>query len=153
MSTLNLDAIRYLGRAALAKIDHPLAQAILRGDFDGLELDEQWDNERTVVTDGTAAVVFEGGGASLCNPQSLVELLDAVKARTIPLSDSLPDFGGEEPGCTVGVWSWDETALLVGDCAGDLELVPREQHEAEIQTQRAEDLCGDRETTNNESGE
>ena len=65
MSTLNLDAIRDHHRETLSQIDHPLARAILSGDFEGLELDEQWSRERTVVTDGTDAIIFEGSGASL----------------------------------------------------------------------------------------
>lgn len=129
MSAFNLDAIRDHHRETLSQIDHPLARAILRGDFDGLELDEQWKHSRTVVTDGTAAIVFEGSGASLCSPDSLVSLLDAIKSGILPLSAQLPEFGGEEPVCTVGVWSWDETYLLVGDCSGDVEIESREQHE------------------------
>jgi len=27
----------------------------------------------------------------------------------------LPTFGGEEPDSTIGVWSWDEDELLVGE--------------------------------------
>lgn len=37
----------------------------------------------------------------------------------------LPTFGGIEPANTTGVWSWDENRLLVGDCADDLEILPR----------------------------
>lgn len=40
-------------------------------------------------------------------------------------SSSLPTFGGEEPADTQEVWSWDETRLLVGTCASDLEIVDR----------------------------
>lgn len=28
---------------------------------------------------------------------------------------NLPNFGGTEPDDTLGIWSWDETRLLVGD--------------------------------------
>ena len=38
----------------------------------------------------------------------------------------LPTFGGAEPADTSGVWSWDETRLLEGTCAADLEIVDRE---------------------------
>ena len=41
-------------------------------------------------------------------------------------SDELPTFGGKEPNCTVGVWSWDEESVLVGTCADDLKILPRE---------------------------
>lgn len=37
----------------------------------------------------------------------------------------LPTYGGEEPSDTSGVWSWDETRLLVGTCASDLRIVDR----------------------------
>lgn len=38
---------------------------------------------------------------------------------------SLPTFGGTEPRDTVGVWSWDADNLLVGTCASDLRIEPR----------------------------
>ncbi|MCP4661006.1 MAG: hypothetical protein GY856_36860 [bacterium] len=38
---------------------------------------------------------------------------------------SLPTFGGEEPADTAEIWSWDETRLIVGTCADDLEIVDR----------------------------
>ena len=36
-----------------------------------------------------------------------------------------PTFGGDEPEDTAGVWSWDETHLLVGEGWGGLEIVAR----------------------------
>lgn len=41
---------------------------------------------------------------------------------------SLPTFGGEEPADTTGIWSWDETRILVGTCPDDLEIIAREEH-------------------------
>lgn len=38
---------------------------------------------------------------------------------------SLPTFGGPAPVDTFGVWSWDPNWQLVGDCAAELEIVPR----------------------------
>jgi hypothetical protein len=38
---------------------------------------------------------------------------------------SLPTFGGSQPDDTQGVWSWDETRLIVGSCADDFEIVER----------------------------
>lgn len=35
---------------------------------------------------------------------------------------SLPTFGGPEPADTQGVWSYDETRLLVGACPSDVML-------------------------------
>ena len=37
----------------------------------------------------------------------------------------LPTFGGEEPDCTVDVYSWDATHLLVGCPVQGLARVPR----------------------------
>lgn len=61
---------------------------------------------------------------------TLDDLLDAVK-QTEGLSyddnfDGMPNFGGAEPDDTTGIWSWDATRLLVGTCAADMEIVPRE---------------------------
>lgn len=39
---------------------------------------------------------------------------------------TLPTFGGVEPRDTSGVWSWDETRLLVGTCASDLWIEARD---------------------------
>lgn len=61
---------------------------------------------------------------------TLAELMDAAQDGRIELTDDLPSYGGDEPGCTAGVWSWDETHLLVGDCVSELELVTRESDEA-----------------------
>lgn len=42
-------------------------------------------------------------------------------------SSDLPNFGGEEPDDTEGVWSWDYTRLIVGSSARDLEIITREE--------------------------
>ena len=39
----------------------------------------------------------------------------------------LPTFGGEEPDDVEGVWSWNETHLIVGTCVGDLWTVDRDE--------------------------
>jgi len=52
---------------------------------------------------------------------------DVMAYRGLDLS-SLPTFGGEEPGSTLGVWSWDEEGVLVCDGGTDgrtWEVVPR----------------------------
>ena len=42
---------------------------------------------------------------------------------------SLPTYGGTEPLDTSGVWSWDDTHLLVGEGGvEDWEIVPRCPH-------------------------
>lgn len=39
--------------------------------------------------------------------------------------EMLPVYGGPTPRSTMGVWSWDETRLIVGTCSDDLQIVPR----------------------------
>ena len=58
--------------------------------------------------------------------RNLDELLNACKSRALCIHDGLPTFGGEEPDDTSEVWSWDETRLLVGTCADDIEIINRE---------------------------
>ena len=50
---------------------------------------------------------------------------------------SLPAYGGPEPRHTECVWSWDETRLLVGTCADDLQIVPRDDDEDEDDDEEA----------------
>jgi hypothetical protein len=75
-------------------------------------------------------------------PATLKELRDALLAGRYdePSDDSdggdlwenhnttteLPTFGGEEPSDTNGVWSWDETHLLIGEGGDDFVIVPRD---------------------------
>lgn len=40
--------------------------------------------------------------------------------------EDLPTFGGEEPESTIGVWSWDEDRLLVGE-GYDWRIVDRDE--------------------------
>ena len=72
---------------------------------------------------------------------NLAELLDAMRTpsglagitRGIAYKDgaleydwsSLPNFGGPAPDDTAGVWSWDETHLLIGEDPASLEIVSR----------------------------
>jgi hypothetical protein len=62
----------------------------------------------------------------MTNATSLNDLLSNIRRGDIDLSDNLPTFGGEEPANTLGVWSWDETSLLVGTCVSDLEIEDRD---------------------------
>jgi hypothetical protein len=57
----------------------------------------------------------------------LQNLLNQMKADDEGLGDwsSLETFGGDEPALTSGVWSWDETHMIVGSCAEDVKIVPR----------------------------
>jgi hypothetical protein len=41
----------------------------------------------------------------------------------------LPTFGGDEPGSTHGVWSWDETRLIIGAGRADFKIVNRADYE------------------------
>jgi hypothetical protein len=63
--------------------------------------------------------------------ETLDDLFALMKARDprLPRWDSLPNFGGQEPADTFGVWSWDETRLIAGSCAEDIEIVNRDEYE------------------------
>ncbi len=63
------------------------------------------------------------------NLYDLYDLAAALISREIELTDSLPTFGGDEPVNTERVWSWDETRLLIGTCADDLQIIAREDAE------------------------
>lgn len=51
-------------------------------------------------------------------------LEDDIKLEEAVDLTSLPTFGGKEPSDTMGVWSWDETRLLVGE--GKFKIINRE---------------------------
>ncbi len=70
------------------------------------------DNERREMND--------------CRPESLQELLTALKNNEINLDDTLPTFGGKEPADTSEVWSWDATHLIVGTCVKDIEIISQD---------------------------
>ena len=55
----------------------------------------------------------------------LDDLLVVVQGHGATNLDDLPTFGGETPDDTSEIWSWDETRLLVGTCAAELEIVDR----------------------------
>lgn len=42
-------------------------------------------------------------------------------------SSDLPNFGGEDLAGNDGVWSWDETRLIIGEFSGNLEIITREE--------------------------
>lgn len=48
-------------------------------------------------------------------------------------SSDLPNFGGEDLAGNDGVWSWDETRLIIGEFAGDLAIITREEYAARQQ--------------------
>ena len=63
--------------------------------------------------------------------KSLNELLETLRSieddeGTLIDYPGLPTFGGTAPTNTAGVWSWDETHLLVGNYLDDFEIAPRE---------------------------
>jgi hypothetical protein len=60
---------------------------------------------------------------------TLDSLLASMRSGALSGCDAdwtdLPNYGGTTPENTVGVWSWDETRLLVGECSDDLVLLNR----------------------------
>lgn len=58
---------------------------------------------------------------------TLDDLYNAMRAGQITADwDNLPTFGGADIDDTHGVWSWDADRMIVGTCADDLEVVPRQ---------------------------
>jgi hypothetical protein len=43
-------------------------------------------------------------------------------------SSDLPNFGGADLAGNDGVWSWDDTRLIIGSFAGDLAIITREEY-------------------------
>ena len=65
------------------------------------------------------------------NATTLDDLLEILTDDSTEIDSdemvALPTFGGGEPDNTLGVWSWDETRLLVGSCSDDYEIVDRSE--------------------------
>jgi hypothetical protein len=66
--------------------------------------------------------------------ENLDDLLAQIKSDALDDLDysSLPTFGGDEPFDTRGIWSWDETRLLVGTCTDDMKIIDRPKKDDEI---------------------
>lgn len=63
--------------------------------------------------------------AACANLDSLLAAILSVELPDDDMSD-LPTFGGDEQIDTCGVWSWDETRLIVGTCRDDFRIIDRE---------------------------
>ncbi|WP_438381708.1 hypothetical protein ABHV46_12325 [Asaia sp. BMEF1] len=63
---------------------------------------------------------------------TLDSLFEAIKSGSVGLSFSLPTYGGAEPLNAPEIWSWDADRYMVGTCAADLTLVPRDQWGGEV---------------------
>lgn len=65
----------------------------------------------TTVIDANAAL------AAAESLDELLDLLEEIDSEMLGYCDlpGLPTFGGAEPRDTAGIWSWDETRLLVDD--------------------------------------
>jgi len=61
-------------------------------------------------------------------PQNLDDLFVQMKEDNpnLPTWDNLPIFSNRPIEHTIKVWSWDDTRMIVGTCAEDLMIVPRE---------------------------
>lgn len=64
--------------------------------------------------------------------KNLHALRDAMKSNDPRVMDKhgqwrsdLPTYGGPEPTVTAGVWSWDQSNVLIGDCASELTIERR----------------------------
>lgn len=96
----------------------------------GLESVEYEDADE----DSLEWVAALGAPARLAACEDLDDLLDLLRdrdaSRHLDWTD-LPTYGGEEPGDTGGVWSWDAERLLVGSCADDVRIVDRDDDDDE----------------------
>jgi hypothetical protein len=130
------DAIRYaeIQRVTLSKFADPIEEA-----RDGLTLREA----REVAAADPSLVYVK------IQIKTLDDLLLAIQRKElddVPMDD-LPTFGGEEPADTLGVFSWDETRLLISDATGTLRIRSRDaarkthKHKAITSTTRAWSGC------------
>lgn len=51
----------------------------------------------------------------------LEDLFEKLKSDSVELSDDLPVWG-DAPNCTLEVWSWSPTRIIVGSCKEDLQI-------------------------------
>lgn len=68
--------------------------------------------------------------AAAANLTALLQALRDTRSLTSEEQDEidwtdLQTFGGDEPDSTSGVWSWNASSLIVGTCAGDINIVSR----------------------------
>ena len=59
------------------------------------------------------------------NEKLLDDLFDSLKNRELELSDKLPTWGSSPPDCTLEIWSWSPTRVIIGSCADDIEIIDR----------------------------
>ena len=70
------------------------------------------------------------------NEKLLDDLFDKLKNRELELSDKLPTFANTphhlenyqtdlSPECTLEIWSWSPTRVIIGSCADDIEIIER----------------------------
>ena len=101
---------------------------------DGLDVELRDSHARANHADELATLEAEGRDAfaemqAALQPADLDELFEAMRSGRIDCFDELPTYGGTEPDDTSGVWSWDATRAIVGNCAGDIEIISREELE------------------------
>ncbi|MFC0511760.1 hypothetical protein [Asaia spathodeae] len=80
------------------------------------------NNNRFIATKGTRHMMYP----------TLDSLFEAIKTGAVGLSFSLPTYGGDEPLNAPEIWSWDADRYMVGTCAADLTLVPRDQWAGDV---------------------
>ena len=99
---------------------------------DGLDVELRDSHARAHHADELATLEAEGRDAfaemrDALQPADLDELAAAMGEGRVACDDELPTFGGDEPDDTSGVWSWDATRAIVGNCADDIEIISREE--------------------------
>lgn len=99
---------------------------------DGLDVELRDSHARAHHADELATLEAEGRDAfaemrAALQPATLDELAEMMRSGQIFRFDdgTLPIFGGDEPTDTCGVWSWDATHVIVGNCADNIEIITR----------------------------
>jgi hypothetical protein len=82
----------------------------------------------TTSLDELCAILNDLGDAIASTQSSGEDAADLIHAYSLAV-ESAPTFGGDEPHDTNGIWSWDESRLLVGGGWGGLQVIDRDTEE------------------------
>jgi hypothetical protein len=99
---------------------------------DGLDVELRDSHARANHADELATLEAAGRDAfaemrAALQPATLDELAEMMRDGQVFRFDdgTLPTFGGDEPTDTCGVWSWDATRAIVGNCRSNIEIITR----------------------------
>jgi len=123
-----------LGEEALEALDQGDLVEVFRCLNEAGNIEKEYGDNPTWGTPREA--VAKAISSAVKNSRGLNDLMKALKVADASHDinyllidvewDNLPTFGGEEPDDTSEIWSWDKDSLLVGRCADELEIIPRD---------------------------